>query len=118
MKIFRVATLTVVMAGAALAGCSDIYYDRRETIASGAADAVASNLAVQTVDPWPPNVANQNIPMDGARAALAIDRYRTGRVISPSGAGTSSAGYQQQPTQQPAASGGASTSTAAGTQVK
>ena len=114
-----IATLSVVMAGAALAGCSDIYFDRRETVASGAADAVASNAAVQTVDPWPPYVSNQNISMNGERAELAIARYRANRSISPSGSGTSSAGYQQQQqqTQQPAASG-APTASSAGTQVK
>jgi hypothetical protein len=114
----RVATLSVVVAGAALAGCSDIYFDRRETVAIGAADAVASNAAVQTIDPWPPYVSNQNISMNGERAELAIARYRANRSISPSGSGTSSAGYQQQQqTQQPAASG-APTASSAGTQVK
>jgi hypothetical protein len=106
----RLATLGVMAASAALAGCSDIYYDRRESVAAGAGDAVASNMAVQTIDPWPRNVANQNIPMDGARAELAIQRYRSGRVLWSNGSGTSSAGYGQQQTQQPAAN-------PAGTQV-
>ena len=71
MKMRRVAAIVLVTASTVLAGCSDIYYDRRETVSSGAADAVASNSAVQTVDPWPPNVANQNIAMNGDRAVLA-----------------------------------------------
>ena len=33
MKIARIAALGVLIAGTALAGCSDIYYDRRETVA-------------------------------------------------------------------------------------
>jgi hypothetical protein len=113
MKLTRFATLSAVIAGSVLAGCSDLYYDRRETVAAGAADAVASNAAVQTVDPWPPYVGNQNVAMDGARAAIAVDRYRTGRVIVPVGSGTSSAGYQQQQQQQPAAA-----PVSSGTQVK
>ena len=117
VKFTRVATLGLMIAGTALAGCSDIYSDRRETVAAGAADAVASNMAVQTVDPWPRNVANQNIAMNGSRAELAIQRYRTGRVISPSGAGTSSSGYQQQQPVQPTTTGGAPTSSA-GTPVQ
>jgi hypothetical protein len=113
--MLRLSVMLLVGASGFLAGCSDIYYDRRETISSGAADAVASNIAVQTVDPWPPNVANQNIAMNGDRAALAIDRYRHGRVLSPSATGTSSAGYAAQQQQaQPLAS----TSSAAGTPVK
>lgn len=110
LKIPRVATLALVTASAILAGCSDIYYDRRETVSSGAADAVASNLAVQTIDPWPPYVANQNIAMNGDRAELAISRYRRNRVITPIGSGTSSSGYsQQQQAPQPAAGPPAST---------
>jgi hypothetical protein len=87
------SAVLLLSAGGLLAGCSDIYYDRRESISKGAADAVASNLAVQTIDPWPRYVANQNIAMNGDRAALAIDRYRHGRVLPPGGTGTSSAGY-------------------------
>ncbi len=114
----RAVTLGVVAVSVVLAGCSDIYYDRRETVASGAADAVASNIALQTIDPWPANVANTNIPMNGARAALAIQRYRTGRVLSPVGSGTSSAGYNQQP-QTPQQSGaGAAQPSATGTQIQ
>jgi hypothetical protein len=77
----------------ALAGCSDLYYDRRETIAFGGADAVATNTAVQTIDPWPPKSADRHHTTDGAIVAGAMQRYRTGRVIKPRGAGTSSSGY-------------------------
>jgi hypothetical protein len=116
-KIMRIAAF-VVIAGTAVAGCSDIYYERRETVASGAADAVASNIAVQTIDPWPPRVADQRITMNGDRAALAAERYRFNRTIVPNGSGTSSAGYQQQQSaQQPAASTGTPTASA-GTQIK
>jgi len=117
MKMRRVAALVLVSASTVLAGCSDIYYDRRETVSKGAADAVASNSAVQTVDPWPPNVANQNIAMNGDRAELAIARYRANRVLWSSGASTSSAGYAQPSTQQqqPVST---STSGSSGTQVK
>ena len=104
----RVATLGVVIASTVLAGCSDIYYDRRETVASGAADAVASNMAVQTVDPWPRNVANTEY-FDERRTRRARDpalshrprhlaerfRHQFGRLSQ-----------QQQQAPQPAASGG------------
>lgn len=81
-----------------LAACSDIYYDRRETVLFGADDAVASNKAVQTIDPWPPGSANRNVPGNGARVAAAITRYRTGKVYPPQGNGTSGS-YQPQPQQ-------------------
>jgi hypothetical protein len=114
--MLRLPVVLLLSASGLLAGCSDIYYDRRETVSKGAADAVASNLAVQTIDPWPRNVANQNIAMNGDRAALAIDRYRHGRVIPPGSTGTSSAGYSAQQQQQPQAA--ASPTSSAGTQVK
>jgi len=81
-----------------LAACSDIYYDRRETVLFGADDAVAANKAVQTVDPWPPGSADRSAPGNGPRVAAAIARYRTGKVYPPQGNGTS-ASYSQQPQQ-------------------
>ena len=120
--------VAVVIFGSIVAGCSDIYYDRRETILFGADDAVASNIAVQTIDPWPPHVENRRPPANGERVAAAIKRYRTGRVLTPIGNDTSSSYQQQQQLQQqmmqdpPAASGtgasSATTPTAGGMQVK
>ena len=82
-----------------LAGCSDIYFDRRESILFGADDALASNMAVQTIDPWPPSSVDRRAPANGERVAAAIKRYRTGRVFIPIGNATSSS-YQQQQQQQ------------------
>jgi hypothetical protein len=85
-----------VLLGSVLAGCSDIYYDRRETVSFAAYDAVATAQATQTIDPWPAASANRNITSNGARVAGAIERYRTGQIIQPKGTGTSSAGYANQ----------------------
>ncbi len=101
---------TAVLLGAALAGCSDIYYDRRETVTFAAANAIAAAQATQTVDPWPPASANRNIPGHGVRVAGAIERYRTGQIIQPKGTGTSSVNYAPQQTQQ----GGGGTSVGGG----
>ncbi len=46
--IFIVFTL-----GLASAGCSNQYSERKDTVTFAAGDAVATNLAVQTPDPWP-----------------------------------------------------------------
>jgi hypothetical protein len=83
----------------ALAGCSDIYLDRRETVSFAANDSVATAQAVQTIDPWPPAASNRNIAFNGPRVAGAVERYRTGRIIEPKGTGTSS-GYSAAPTSQ------------------
>jgi hypothetical protein len=93
------ALAAIIGLGAIVGGCSDIYYDRRETVLFGADNAVAANNAVQTVDPWPPGSANRNASTNGQVVAAAIERYRTGRVYIPRGNGTSSS-YQQQTQQE------------------
>jgi len=88
--------LAVVALGAFLAGCSDIYYDRRETVALGADDAVATNRVAQMVDPWPRYSVNRNYDVNGEKMQGAVERYRTGQIIQPKGTGTSSAAYSGQ----------------------
>jgi hypothetical protein len=99
MPIMR-ATAAAFGLAVVLAGCSDIYYDRRDTILFGGGDTIASNIAVQTIDPWPPGSANRHAPANGPRVAAAIKRYRTGRVFTPIGNGTSTSYQQQQQLQQ------------------
>ena len=112
-------TAAGVLLAAMLAGCSDIYYDRRDTVAFGANDAVATALATQTIDPWPPASANRHIAANGVVVQSAVERYRTCQVIQPKGTTTSgTAGYGNsaqlsQPgcTPQPPAAATATTST-------
>jgi len=91
-------TRTRILAGIAgssflLSGCSDIYFDRRETIVPYAGDAMASNRVTHMVDPWPPASANRNIAFNGEVMQHAVERYREGRVIPPVNATTSSTAY-------------------------
>lgn len=76
------------------AGCSDIYFDRRDTIELSAGDALHSNQVTHMVDPWPPHSANKNIAFDGQKMQTAVERYRTNKVTRPVGMGTSSSGYE------------------------
>jgi hypothetical protein len=80
-----------VLLGSILAGCSDLYYDRRETVSFAAHDATATAQAVQVIDPWPAAAYNRNIAYNGAHAAGAVERYRTCQVIQPQGSITSNA---------------------------
>jgi hypothetical protein len=80
---------------AVLAGCSDIYFDRRETIALGADDHKATDEVVQMVDPWPPQVGNRRIAFDGNKMQTAVERYRTNKVYPPINPATSSVPYEQ-----------------------
>ena len=65
IKGTRRGVAAAVMLGALLAGCSDVYFERRESIALGAGDAVAANQVEQMVDPWPPNSGNRNLTFNG-----------------------------------------------------
>jgi hypothetical protein len=85
-----------LVAGTTLSGCSDIYYDRRETISLGADDAVSSNRVTHMVDPWPAYSANRNLAFNGERIQAAAQRYRENKVTVPVSATTSSGTYQQQ----------------------
>jgi hypothetical protein len=53
------------------------YLERKDTIVSGAGDARDVNAATHIIDPWPRYVGNRRIPLNGERAAGAIERYRT-----------------------------------------
>ena len=85
-----------VLIAATLAGCSDLYLDRRETVALGADDAVAINRVTHMVDPWPPYAANRNLTYNGDKMQSAAARYRTGKIIQPRGLGTTATWKQEQ----------------------
>jgi hypothetical protein len=67
----------------AICGCSQIYLDRRDSIALGAGDGIAANNAVQVIDPWPPRSGNTNLVFNGQRMQGAAERYRTNTAVQP-----------------------------------
>ena len=81
-RVLRVAAAAATL-GIILAGCSDLYYARRDSIALGAGDSVAANAAEQTYDPWPRASGNVNIASNGQRIQSAVERYRNNKVIPP-----------------------------------
>jgi hypothetical protein len=85
----------LVSLGAMLAGCSDIYFDRRDTVALGAADHLDTNRVAQMIDPWPRYVGKREIAFNGEKMQGAVERYRTGRTYPPVNVTTSSTAYQQ-----------------------
>ncbi|HWP27859.1 MAG TPA: hypothetical protein VNL39_16130 [Xanthobacteraceae bacterium] len=116
------AATAVALLGVLLAGCSEhyrsavlepdsLYIERRETISPLAGDALYANSMAQAIDPWSRASANKNIAFSGEKMQAASERYRTGRVIPPVNAMTSTS-YSQQ-----AAQGATGTSSAA-TSVK
>lgn len=115
----RLVAGTVALAGLAslLAGCSDIYLDRRETVALSAGDAIAANKVTQMVDPWPPNSGDRNIAYNGQRMQAAVERYRTNKVTqaADSMAPETAAASVQNITQVSVGGGSSQTSTASPT---
>ena len=91
----RGITVAALVATTMLGACTDMYLDRRDTVSFQASNASATNKAIQTIDPWPAYAARQDIAYDGERAAAAAERYRTNKVTSPTGIGTSSVKYDQ-----------------------
>jgi hypothetical protein len=83
-----VRSLALAAVLAMLAGCSE-YLDRRDTIALSSGNAVATDRVTHMVDPWPRDSANRDIAFNGAKMQTAIERYRTNKVIPPTGTGTS-----------------------------
>ncbi len=55
--------------------------NRTEFVTRGAGDAVEVNKANQTIDPWPANVRNRNLTLNGKRAGLAMQRYEVNRTV-------------------------------------
>ena len=76
------AAATLALA-AWLGGCSDVYWNHRDTMHLSSGDAIATNEMTQMVDPWPPNSGNKNIPYNGQKMQVAVERYRTDKVTQP-----------------------------------
>jgi hypothetical protein len=90
----KAIVLTVLFASF-LSGCSDIYYDRRETISVVSGEAMAANRVTHMIDPWPAVSGRREIAYSGERMQMAHERYRTGCITKPINATTSSTGYAQ-----------------------
>jgi hypothetical protein len=81
---------SALVLAAVVAGCSDLYTDRRTRIDVSAGDAIAANKLTHMIDPWPRVSANRNIAFDGGKMQSAVERYRTNRVTNPANGATSS----------------------------
>jgi hypothetical protein len=97
-RITVATVLPAVVLGAMLGGCSDsLYLDRRDSVAFYGGNAPASNVAVQTIDPWPPAAANRRLTTNGELMQKAAERYRTNKTTPLRPMGTSSVQMQAAP---------------------
>lgn len=60
--------------GLALSGCSNQYFERKDTVTFNAGEAVAWNSAQQIPNPTPPRSNDTHIVTDGEIAARAVRR--------------------------------------------
>ena len=77
------AIAPVLILAVLLGACSELYLDRRDSIGLSVGDALASDKAIQIVDPWPRLSNDRNIRFNGDKMQVAAARYRTGKVIPP-----------------------------------
>jgi hypothetical protein len=85
----------LILAGASLSACSNIYYERKDSVTFSNGDSVEANKALQVADPWPKGSQNTNIPMDPVKAAQAMYKYRCGGQNGATTPGFGSAMGQQ-----------------------
>ena len=76
-------TLPLLLLAGTISACGPYAYRQSGTPIPGFGNAIRQNAAVQIVDPQPAGAANTTIDMDGRRALLAIEAYRTGTVLEP-----------------------------------
>jgi type IV pilus biogenesis protein CpaD/CtpE len=79
MQVGTVLVASVLLLG----GCAPSVYQDSTTPTVGYGNAVRQNAAVMIIDPQPLSASNVNLDLDGRRAGIAIERYRTGTVIPP-----------------------------------
>jgi hypothetical protein len=79
----------------------DTHFGHSDFITRQAGDAVAANIAAQTIDPWPKAAKNRQLDVDGKRAEVAIKLYEQNRSIQPKGLGATTSDVQQAPGQPP-----------------
>ncbi len=77
----RIRFVACLGLAAGLGGCVD-YLKHRDTVTLGAGEAQAWNSVVHTADPWPPYAIDTQIPGDGQRTAVVMQRYSTGNGAS------------------------------------
>src|SRR3984893_16317552 len=90
MRRDKKLSVAAVLLATMLGGCSDLYGARRDTSAFHAGDAPASNVAIHTIDPWPPAAAKRRLSTNGELMQRAAERYRTNKTTPLRPIGTSS----------------------------
>ena len=71
--------LLALLLAPALTGCAD-YAARRDSVTYAAGNAPETNLAIHTINPFPPKAWDTTIIADGHPVAKAQNAYNAGKV--------------------------------------
>jgi hypothetical protein len=72
-KLISVSTLLAITVF--VSSCNQAI-SRRDSLSPSFGNAMATNTALQTIDPWPRNVENTHIHTDAVRTGNAIESYQ------------------------------------------
>jgi hypothetical protein len=61
----------------------DQYIQRRDSVLFSSGNAKEVNAVTHVIDPWPRYVGNRQIPADGRRMTIAVERYRNQGIVPP-----------------------------------
>ena len=81
------AAVALTFAALGLGACEE-YRARIDSVIPEHGNAVAHNIAVHTIDPWPAASRNKHIDVDGERILIGAERYKAGKTIEPKGLAT------------------------------
>ena len=76
-KFSKLAGISTLLATTVLVSSCNQAISRRDSLSPSFGNAMASNTALQTIDPWPRYVENTHIHTDGVKTGNAIERYQT-----------------------------------------
>jgi hypothetical protein len=89
---------SIVTLGAILSACTEQSIARRDTVSSFSPNTQSSNIAVQSVNPWPHHIYHRGQVFPGERSASAYESYRTGASADAGGGSGSVENSSAEPT--------------------
>ena len=79
--------LTVLLTAMLIGGCEE-YRAQSDAVVAEHGNAVAHNIAVHTINPWPPASRDAQIDVNGERILIGAERYKANKSIEPKGLAT------------------------------
>jgi hypothetical protein len=84
-EAMKIPVAAVALPMLLLAGCSNLYVERKDSVTFGVGDAVARNSVQQVADPMPARAQNTRIATSAEIGARAVRQYLGGAAQPPGG---------------------------------